>query len=201
MERKNFKSGIGRIKNGCLAGGLNLPCLETMNRALVSSQCIRLLKSEDRKSIDHLDYWMGSLLQNVFPDMGHVAEASSTPQFFTFIADNLAELIMNDLLNFNSVTEVTNKLIYSKIAQFPAPKVVVESNVNYTLAWKRLHDSLLSSEEKDHMFMLLHNKLPVLERLHRLGVKDNPSCLVCPGQTDNILHHFCSCLRTKRIWL
>ena len=40
---------------------LKLPCLATMSDALLSSQCVRLLRSGDEKSLMHIDYWIGSL--------------------------------------------------------------------------------------------------------------------------------------------
>ena len=50
------------------------------------------------------------------------------------------------------------------------------------------------------MFLLIHNKLPVPERLHRIGFRNNSDCLVCPGTVSDVCHYFCSCQKTKVVW-
>ena len=51
------------------------------------------------------------------------------------------------------------------------------------------------------MFLLIHNKLPVLERLFRIGVKQDPYCLHCAGaEVADLEHFFCACVRTRQCW-
>jgi len=49
------------LKNKKLSGGLQLPCLTTMGRALLTSQCLRLLKSDNSRYVGHQDYWLGNI--------------------------------------------------------------------------------------------------------------------------------------------
>ena len=164
-----LRIALDELKNDFSMGGLKLPCLDIMNRALLTSQCIRLLRSDDSKSINHVDFWMGSLLQNVFQDIGHAMEASTTPEYFSILADNLADIMMSGLLTTETVGRITNRMIYRSMASFPAPKIVIESNMSYALTWRRLHDSCLTKDETDCLFLLIHNKLTVPERLFRVG--------------------------------
>ena len=61
--------------------------------------------------------------------------------------------------------------------------------------------SFLSSMEIECLYLLIHNKLAVPERLHRIGISDSPQCLFCPGMIiSDTVHYFCSCCRTRRIW-
>ena len=51
------------------------------------------------------------------------------------------------------------------------------------------------------MFLLIHNKLPVSERMFRIGVKVDPYCSHCPGaEVDDVEHFFCYCERTRQCW-
>ena len=50
--------------------------MSTMSDALLSSQCVRLLRSGDEKPMRHLDYWIGSLLVDVVPWMGQGEQAA-----------------------------------------------------------------------------------------------------------------------------
>ena len=98
-----LRISMNDMKNDKLKGGFNLPCVASMNRALLSSQLIRLLKSEDSKSVSHVDFWMGPLLNVVFPTMGLDVTASSTPEYYSFLGDCLASLMVDDFLTSSSV--------------------------------------------------------------------------------------------------
>ena len=75
------------LKNSQSCGGLGLPCIDMMNKALMTSQCVRLLKSTDTKSMSHIDFWMGSLLVNIFPRVGNFALDMDTPEYFSHIGE------------------------------------------------------------------------------------------------------------------
>ena len=173
-----------------------------MNAALMSSQCLRLLQSGDSKSIAHLDFWIRSLVENVFPEMGQIVGAKKTPEYFSVIGENLAQLMMSDLLTAATVNKLTNKMIYRDMASFPVPQVVTDSALSdFSRVWKRLYISTFSHDERECMFLLIHRKLPTPERLHRIGVRNNPSCSVCPNQVvADLTHLFCSCVRTAPVW-
>ena len=118
------------------------------------------------------------------------------------IAEVIAELKMSELLVPTSTTKLTNKVIYRDIASFSTPKIAVDGTVNYKLVWKRLKESssILSYQEYEYMYLLVNTKLPVPERLHRVGKGFTPHCIQCPGIISDICHFFCSCLRTREIW-
>ena len=51
------------------------------------------------------------------------------------------------------------------------------------------------------MLRLLHNKLPVPERLCRVGVMTNSVCVFCPGQeVADTVHVLSSCVRVRICW-
>lgn len=54
---KILRIPIDEIKNDKLCGGLNLPCLASMADSLLASQCIRMSRSGDRKSLGHINFW------------------------------------------------------------------------------------------------------------------------------------------------
>ena len=213
---KKFEAAIGKfiwkgrilrvaleeLKNDYACGGLKLPCLETMNRSLLSSQCLRLLKSGDIKSIAHIDYWMGPILEDIVPTLGKGDVARDIPEYYMFMGECIAALRMSELLSASSFDRLTNRIIYKDLGDFPVPVIATNSACNYELTWRRLTlvRSMLSLHEFDCMFLLVHNKLPVPERLHRIGKRNTSDCLLCPGTVSDICHHFCSCLKTRGIW-
>ena len=77
----------------------------------------------------------------------------------------------------------------------------MESDQDYRAAWKRLHSPVVNGKARDVLFLLLHNKLPVQERLFRIGLKNDPYCLKCAGaEVNDIVHYFCSCEEVYNTW-
>ena len=75
------------------------------------------------------------------------------------------------------------------------------SHRDYSTAWKRLHSPLVEGKARDVLFLLLHNKLPVKERLFRIGLKHDPYCLKCAGaEVCDIVHFFCTCGAVCDTW-
>ena len=97
---------------------------------------------------------------------------------------------------------MTNKSVYAEMtSSFPPPKVVMENDRDYSTAWRRLHSTVVDCKAKDVLFLLLHNKLPVRERLFRIGLRHDPYCLKCAGAVVNdIVHFFCLCEAVYNTW-
>ena len=97
---------------------------------------------------------------------------------------------------------ISNRTIYAEHAKkFPTVKVVREAAVDYRVVWRRLGNPVLTAAARDTLFLLIHNKLPVRERLFRIGLVVDPYCGVCPGAViADVEHFFCSCLRVVPVW-
>ena len=174
-----------------------------MGQALLTSQCLRLLKTGDKRYVCHLDYWLGALLGNVMPDMGIGIQARSDNPYFSTLGDYLASLLVSGFLNAGNLRMVTNKQIYNELSNFPVPKVVRDAALvmDFKQVWRRVHSSVLNSDERQIWYLFIHNKLPVQERLFRIGLKNDPYCLFC--QTASISdreHVFCQCELTCEAW-
>ena len=189
---------LAELKDDHVDGGLNLPCIETMNRALMTSQGLRLLRSMDMKSINHLYYWLGPLIHDLMPGFVQPVVASEVPEYFSLMGDNIAAILMSDLLTVTSLPALTNKRIYK---DFMNAQRNTDLAADLSSSFKRLHSSYFSSVEREVLYLLVKDKLPVPERLHRIGVRDSPFCAQCPGfEVADIFHYFCTCLKTRHIW-
>ena len=113
----------------------------------------------------------------------------------------MAGLIISEQLSTSSICSLTNKIIYREFACFPVPKIVREAVVDYGPVWRRLHSHVVEAGARDILFLLVHNKLPVPERLFRIGLRQDPYCRVCVGaEIGDLEHFFCSCERTREAW-
>ena len=197
-----LRIALDDIKNKKLDGGLQLPCLASMANSLLVSQCVRLINSGDKKSLQHLSFWLGDLLGNLIPGLERVNSAVVIPEYFNHIAELFAELMIADTLTAGSVKSITNKIVYVEMtSSLPPPKVVRESNLDYSLAWSRLHYAVVDARARDVMYLLIHNKLPVQERLFRIKLRNDPYCQSCVGaEIADIEHFFSLCDGTVGTW-
>ena len=65
--------------------------------------------------------------------------------------------------------------------------------------WQRLNHPVLTSKVRDIMFLVIHNILPTMDRLHRLNMRDNAICKKEDGIED-VEHLFTGCVRTQVAW-
>ena len=97
--------------------------------------------------------------------------ASVIPEYFNHIGELFAEMMISDFLTTGSLGSITNKMVYVEMTStLPPPKVVMESNLDYNLTWSRLHSPVVDARARDVLYLLIHNKLPVPERLFRICV-------------------------------
>ena len=144
---------------------------------------------------------MGHLLADVVPGMGQGVLAVEGHDYYDHMAGCLTSLMVSEALSTSSLLSLTNKMIYGDLSTFPSPKVVRESQLDYKPVWKRLFGHVLDARAKDTLYLLVHNKLPIPERLFRIGLKQDPYCRVCVGaEICDVEHFFCSCERTRLPW-
>ena len=88
-----------------------------------------------------------------------------------------------------------------KSRSFPEIKVESDANCSFKRVWQLINSPVLNSSAQDLSYLLVHNKLPVPERLHRIGVKKDPFCDTCLGQQINDREHFfCHCSKVVMAW-
>ena len=110
-------------------------------------------------------------------------------------------MMMSETLNASTINNITNKVVYKDLASFPTPKVELDANCDYKVIWKRLRCLVIDSEARDIIFLLIHNKLPLPERLFRIGVRSDPYCPYCPNAViADVEHFYCNCERSKLGW-
>ena len=69
---KILRVKIDELKLPFGGGGCKLTCVSRMSKSLLLTQVLRLLKSNDKKSINYLTYWVGELLDEFLPGCQHL---------------------------------------------------------------------------------------------------------------------------------
>ena len=143
--------------------------------------------------IRHLQYWLGDMIGIICPDLSGVTTALITPPYYEHVGLVLADLMASDYLNDSSIRQLNNKMIYRELmAGLEPPKIVRESIQNYVPVWRRIHGGIIRGSSLETCYLLVHNKLPVTERLFRIKLRQDPYCSECDGaQVADTLHYFC----------
>ena len=166
------------------------------------SQFLRLLKSCDTKSLAHVCFWIGDSLADLLPGADNGVHPADIPEYFHHI-EYLISMARVDDDFVSNWRLITNKQLYSSaIRSLPFTKIEQKTATSFVNVWKRILMPIVDSASHDICYLLVHNKLPVKERLFRVNLIGDPYCSICPGtQLCDIDHFFCSCLRVKEAWL
>ena len=134
-----MRVSIDELKNPLEKGGVGLICIKSMSKSLLLSQVLRLLKSEDQKSIRYLGYWMGELLGDLLPGIELGEHAVDSVVYYDYLATLIVDAKLAGQITVGNWKLVTNKIIYFGFSQdFVVPKVEVESGISYKQVWRRL---------------------------------------------------------------
>ena len=198
---------MDEIKNPVSKGGLELPCIATMSKSLLLRQLLRLLDSDDCKSINHISFWIGEVLSEFCDKIIDGVHPAVVPAFFENLAELAAQAMISEIFTADTWNKTTNKMIYNCHAtNFSVPRVelIADTNYNFKDAWKRLSLPVLSFEAKEALYLIMHNKLNVKERLFRIGSAADPYCDFCfdlvGAVFSDIEHYFCQCQRVREVW-
>ena len=202
---KFFRVALHELKLPKLSGGLGLICLDSMSKSLRMSQLFRLLKNADMKTLNHIDYWIGEALADFHPDLGHCQNPPVIPSFFMNLAEIVTDSRLSGAVTVNNWKMITNRIIYRHyVSQFPQTKVEDCLMRSIPETWRKLCSPAISSSIREILFLLVHNKLPICERLFRVGKMNDPYCSTCMDLGFAYIcdreHYFCTCEKVNDVW-
>ena len=203
---KVLRIPMNEVINSEEKGGLGLLSMETMAKSLIVSQMLRLMKSEDEKSKSHFNFWMVDLVCDIWegPQALGVQWGTVECEYFNSVGGILVEAKLQRNIRMDSWKLLSNKSIYKGFAEdFTKTKVERESVQSMDLVWSRLKllGQLANRQIHEVSYLLVHNKLPIQERLFRIGLARDPYCDVCSAGLDqDVLHYFSKCDRIQDFW-
>ena len=170
-----LRVALQELKNKVLKGGLNLVCIKSMCKSLLLSQFLRLLKSRDSKSVSHIGFWIGDTLGDLVPGIETGIHADLIPDYFSNLEFLVVEGRVADLVTSLCWKTTTNKKLYLEHTKdFTMTKVETEAGFSYDKIWQLINIPVLTPGVRDIAFLTIHNKLPVRERLFRVGIVPDP---------------------------
>ena len=131
-----------------------------------------------------------------------VVNDSIDSEHFNKVAEAVTNVKLLESLKFEAWIGISNKMIYRSFAVcFTRTKVEREALVDMSSVWLRL--GFLGYDRAVHevSYLMVHNKLPVQERLFRIQLSRDPYCVACPtASIQDVSHYFMKCGRTNYYW-
>ena len=194
-----LRVSMSDLKHPLEKGGLGLVCILGMSQSLQLSQLFRLLKSGDGKAIGHVAYWIGEFVDAFIPGLSEGEHAVVVPAFYEDLAELLASRRIDDSVSPSNWRSLTNKILYCHHISCLPP-----TNQNIHGSFKLLTSPSLESKQREVMYLLLHNKLAVRERLFRVRSVNDPYCSKCLESEGAVIcdrdHYFCQCGYVREVW-
>ena len=117
-------------------------------------------------------------------------------RFFDKMKDLLLEVFLCERFSVYSPNSTTTMEIYLSYTEtMPPPKVELKyTDRDWILIWKRINSDVLSQPAKNHLYLIVHKRVPTNKRLHRImrNVIGSPSCKFCQ-ESESQLHKYVQC--------
>ena len=200
---KFLKVARDEVVNMESKGGLALLDTEAMCNSLIVSQSFRLMKSTDVKSQSHLKFWMSEFLEDIWEGPDDCAiSGNMESEHFNEIAGLISNVRLLENMDISLWRSHSNKSIYTKFAEsFVKPKVERESSWDMCHIWRRLNLLKFTPDAHEVAYLMIHNKLPLRERLFRFRLASDPYCQACSSaEIEDTIHYFITCERVQYYW-
>ena len=191
---------LSELTNPVQEGGLGLPNIQARCDALFIKHLLRIL-SIDCHSRNHLLYWVGLRLRNMFPALVPPLRSEQIPPYFLHCVHLLEDKALD--LDAAEISRVTTKEIYGLFNQTPPPpKIMGKRSLDWGRVWTRLNDPIICRESLDICFTLIHDIYPTKERLMRCNQHPDGRCPSClPRTRDTAVHFFAECALVIHLWM
>ena len=198
---KMEKISLKELYNPVNKGGLALTNIPAKCDALFLKHLTKILCTET-PTRDHLLYWVGLSLRNMFPTLVPPMRAEALPPYFLHCVRLLKENGVTPQINLENLPLQTTKKLYGAINPTPPlPTIMQKRNLNWDRVWVRLNNPILSRDSLDTCFVVLHDIYPCRERLYRLNKASTNLCLECPQTLQTGLHFFAECQSIIHLWV
>ena len=167
---------------------------------------LRLLKSDDGKTVGHVWYWIGECITDLLPNIPLGCHARHVPTYFDSLAVLMTDASVNDVVTPGNWRGVTNRAVYTSFVEsFEKTKIETELGVSMSQVWRKLYAACLPSKTNEVMYLFIHNKLPLNERLFRIHMSPDPYCYSCFNMNGVATvadreHCFCECGELAGVW-
>ena len=106
-----------------------------------------------------------------------------------------SKFIYQEIVSKNCERPISCQEKWCKDINLP-PKEILNWKVAYQTSFQRTKSSKLIIFN----FKLLHRRLPTNCFLKKVGLRDNDKCSFCNKETENLIHFFWRCVKTKKLW-
>ena len=180
-------------------GGLAFINPENFFAAALTKTVIDILEDDRGLENELLTYWMQIQLKEAISSTRmNAPRAFDMPEHLKVPAMKIKEWHKKTKKKISS--RISTKEIYLMWADANKRKSKLEMRRPRLIDWKRAWRNYqkMAPDEKEIVFMLNHDILPNMVRLHRMKMTTSPLCRLCKRSKETNVHLFLMCTKKKR---
>ena len=191
--RKMCLVAMATLQNTVEDGGLGLPNLGNINKAILTERICKMMKREKP--------WMGQVIFRNGYSLRSLNPSFGSPNYaHTFVQTPVSNIIIATFRelqqkitdwskeNFKSL----QKKLYTK-SDYPK-----RANRDFKDTWTEISRSTNDRKARDICYLTAHDSLTLNAMLHRRGVIRSNICELCRKSPETIQHVFINCEKIKR---
>lgn len=192
--RKMALIAMATLQNEIQDGGLKLPKLEVLHKAILAERIAKGLRSK-KPWMGQLIYRNGFTLRKIDPNFASSKYAhtfkqtpvSSTIQAtYTELKDHVQDWSKENL-------RTLQRRLYVK---YPSQR---QTTRDYSDTWQQIQKSTSDRKCRDVCYLVGHDSLPLSAMLKRRHVTDTDTCQLCRKEPESTQHVFLECAQTRTL--
>ena len=197
-----FRVPLPVLKLAKKQGGLGLCDVGKKCSGLLVKQTLNVCQSKNSFTRLWMQYWLEEVGGQNPPHM------VSIPGNLQYVKCIITICMYNEELHESIVQygfsdiDITSLKVFSKLNQLSIVKIRVEEknkNVIWKNVWENLNNESLTSQVFSSWYKIVHDIVPVNQRLNKINLEQTSICKLCNGE-DTLLHRLTSCNKVIGYW-
>ena len=175
---------------------------------LITEDCkfLRWSQARDKYKLSNKDVmkWLG-LIESIPRDWKSVIKNDSSSFSQTYSISNDVRFLdktipLQAITSRIAYTLLTKPLIQKPTAQKSLSELLGTSDINWKDVYQLPHRVTNETSLRVFQYKILNNIVYLNNRLHKFGFVESPLCSLCNREPESILHLFCNCKETQKLW-
>ena len=177
-------------------GGLEMPVLDNINKALLSERIPKVLKGNK--------IWAGQFIYRMGISLREINKQYISPLYaHTFIQTDVTTTIIS------TYRKLVTKVVDWKQENFASIKEKLHKNTDFQNkntkrdfkdTWREINNSTANRRRKDISFLIAHGALPIATVLANRGISIDEQCKLCKNARETFEHLFIKCDKIQGIF-
>ena len=185
------------LQNSIEHGGLNMPNLDNINKAILAERIPKVLNG--------FKIWRGQFIYRMGYSLRDTENSFASSRYaHTFEQTHVTTTIISTYREINALVKDWREENFTTIKNKLHKENMIgnlSKNRDFKNTWNEISKSTDNRRRKDICYLIAHRALPIATVLHKRGINTTIECRLCGREEETFKHLFMQCSRIQKSYI